>query len=132
MFIFQFLSCSFTKKQPFEFVVGGGQVITGFEYGVMDMCVGEIRHLTVPPKYAYGSATFGAKVPGRITLYFDVELVDFERMPHPPRKSNVFRLIDVNDDGLLSKEEVSCFLIVIPYIVQSSAAEEDAQEIAIT
>eukprot|EP00794_Sanderia_malayensis_P017399 gene17399-19142_t len=98
------------KKSPFEFVIGNGQVITGFEYGLMDMCIGEKRRLTVPSKYAYGSTTFGAKVPGRITLYFDVELLDFQRMQHPPRKSNIFRVIDVNDDGLLSKEEVQKYV----------------------
>jgi len=98
------------KKTPFEFVIGNGQVITGFEFGLMDMCIGEKRRLTIPSKYAYGSTTFGAKVPGRITLYFDVELSDFERMPYPARKSNVFRVIDINDDGLLSKDEVQRYV----------------------
>lgn len=115
-----------TKGKPaFEFVIGGGQVITGFEHGLMDMCIGEKRLLTIPSKYAYGGTSFGAKVPARITLYFDVELVDFERMPHPPRKSNIFRVIDTNDDGLLSKEEVQRY-------VRNSRLDDQRGEAGIT
>ena len=80
-------------------------VISGFEAGLRDMCVGEMRRLMVPPKYAYGEWQLGSTVPARVTFHFIVELVDFT--PDVlKRRTNLFKTIDVNDDGLISPEEV--------------------------
>ena len=81
-------------------------VINGFEYGLVDMCVGEIRHLMIPPKYAYGEWQLGSTVPARVTFHFTVELIDFSS-DALKRKTNLFKTIDVNDDGLLSPDEVT-------------------------
>ena len=70
------------------------------------MCVGEIRHLTVPSKFAYGDSAIGARIPARITLYFMVELLSFDHAGGP-MKSNIFTKIDTSKDGLLSRDEVS-------------------------
>ena len=82
-------------------------VIGGFEAGLRDMCIGEIRHLMVPPKYAYGDWQLGSTVPARVTFHFTVELIDVTP-DAMRRKTNLFKTIDVNDDGLISPDEVLC------------------------
>lgn len=52
--------------------VGTGQVIKGWDAGLMDMCPGENRILTIPPHMGYGSRGAGGKIPGGATLVFDV------------------------------------------------------------
>ena len=59
-------------REPLEFVLGDGEMIDGFDAGLVDMCVGELRHLTVPAKYAYGGNGMGREIPARSTLYFFV------------------------------------------------------------
>ena len=54
-----FLSNSMDRGQPFEFQLGAGQVIKGWEEGLMDMCVGEKRKLTIPASKGYGSTGAG-------------------------------------------------------------------------
>lgn len=93
-------------NRPFEFVIGEGQVIQGWEAGLQDMCQGEIRHLTVPSRWAYGENAYGANIPPRTTLNFFVTMISFERVPNAPRKENTFVIIDKNNDGLLSSDEV--------------------------
>jgi FKBP-type peptidyl-prolyl cis-trans isomerase len=65
---------SYDRGQPIQFVVGAGQLIPGFEQGVVGMKVGGKRRLTIPPSLAYGSAGYGP-IPGNTTVVFDVELV---------------------------------------------------------
>ncbi|KAK9895931.1 hypothetical protein P389DRAFT_72133 [Cystobasidium minutum MCA 4210] len=65
------------RQQPFDFTIGRGQVIQGWEQGLLDMCIGERRKLTIPPEMAYGGRAMG-KIKAYSTLVFDVELLDIK------------------------------------------------------
>lgn len=64
----------FNHVQPFEFTLGAGQVIKGWDEGLVGMKVGEKKTLTIAPEKAYGSRAIGS-IPANSTLIFDVELV---------------------------------------------------------
>ena len=66
---------SLDRKQPFQFVLGRGQVIAGWDKGVEGMAVGGKRKLTVPPEMGYGAKGFPGAIPPNATLVFDVELL---------------------------------------------------------
>ena len=61
---------------PFNFTLGIGKVIKGWDAGVVGMCVGESRSLIIPPGMAYGTKGVGEIVPPCSTLDFDIELLD--------------------------------------------------------
>ncbi len=63
------------SNQPFEFTLGAGQVIQGWENGLLGMKVGEKRKLTIPPDLGYGQQGAGDKIPPNSTLIFEVELL---------------------------------------------------------
>jgi len=62
----------------FSFVLGTGQVIRGWDQGVLGMRVGGRRRLVIPPELAYGSAGAGSAIPPNATLLFDIELLSVE------------------------------------------------------
>ncbi|KAK7067149.1 Peptidyl-prolyl cis-trans isomerase fpr2 [Halocaridina rubra] len=89
---------SSNRGNAFEFRLGAGQVIRGWDRGLDRMCVGERRRLTIPPHLAYGEKGAGGVIPPHATLVFEVELVDIpdkafsekeqpERRPRPDSQS---------------------------------------------
>lgn len=66
---------SVDRKQSFEFLLGKGQVIRGWDEGVATMQVGDKVKLTIPPHLAYGRYGAGGVIPPDATLVFEVELL---------------------------------------------------------
>ncbi|MDJ0834506.1 MAG: FKBP-type peptidyl-prolyl cis-trans isomerase [Gammaproteobacteria bacterium] len=74
---------SVDRGTPFQFEIGAGRVIKGWEQGVAGMLVGEKRELIIPPELGYGSrAVGGGLIPANSTLRFEVELLEIVQPPY--------------------------------------------------
>lgn len=78
-------------------------MIQGWDQGLLDMCIGEMRELITPSGYAYGELPVGDAIPPKANLVFYIELLDIrDGQPKP----DIFGQVDVNGDGLISHDEV--------------------------
>jgi FKBP-type peptidyl-prolyl cis-trans isomerase len=64
------------RDEPFEFVLGQGQVIEGWDRGLSQMQKGEKARLTIPPEMGYGPQGYPGVIPPNATLVFEVELLE--------------------------------------------------------
>jgi len=100
---------SYEKGETFNFTVGEGFVISGWDEGVRGLCKGAKASIIIPPNMGYGEQNPGSKIPSGATLRFDVEVVDIaEEGPDlsktgPP---NVFNQVDRNGDNRIDKDEI--------------------------
>ncbi|KZV88362.1 hypothetical protein EXIGLDRAFT_839309 [Exidia glandulosa HHB12029] len=74
------------RGKPFELTLGVGQVIKGWDEGLLGMCEGEKRVLTIPADKAYGERGFGAIIPAKSALVFDVEMVGLPAAKRQPEE----------------------------------------------
>jgi len=79
------------RGETFNFTIGTGQVIQGWENGLLGLCKGAKAKLIIPPDMGYGDDGAGLVIPGGATLNFDVEVVDLQ-----PAQSNMFTPIDLD------------------------------------
>ena len=66
------------RGQPFDFVVGRGTVIRGWDVGLVGMRVGGVRRLIIPPQQAYGDRGVPPVIPPKATLHFEVQLLTIQ------------------------------------------------------
>ncbi|KAK2961401.1 putative FK506-binding protein 2 [Blattamonas nauphoetae] len=83
---------SYERDQPFQFRLGQGMVIKGWDEGLQSMCIGEKRRLYIPASLGYGKRGVPPSIPANSDLVFDVELVTFSDVPQRPRKSAAERV----------------------------------------
>jgi FKBP-type peptidyl-prolyl cis-trans isomerase len=74
---------SVDRGQHFQFPLGAGRVIKGWDQGVAGMAIGELRELTIAPEMGYGARGAGDVIPPGATLVFEVELFDLQSLGAP-------------------------------------------------
>ena len=89
-----------SKGRPFGFTIGAGQVIEGWEQGVIGMKVGEIRRLTIPANLGYGGSGAGGVIPPDATLVFDIELLTVT-VPVSLGQATAADLLQAQKDGVV-------------------------------
>ncbi len=74
---------SVDRGEHFQFPLGAGRVIKGWDQGVEGMAIGELRELTIAPEMAYGDRGAGSVIPPGATLVFEIELFDLPSLGAP-------------------------------------------------
>ena len=112
---------TYDRSETFQFQIGVGQVIKGWEEGVLAICIGEKRRLIIPPELGYGDQGAGDIIPGGATLFFEVELVSAEE---GPAIVNVFKQIDTDGDMSLNRDEITSYLKQQVQTMQDAGGEQ--------
>ncbi|KAF1736715.1 FK506-binding protein 2 [Beauveria bassiana] len=98
---------SYDRGSPLDFKVGAGQVIKGWDQGLLDMCIGEKRTLTIPPEFGYGDRGIGPIPAVLLSPVFETELVGIAGV-EPPKKAE--KVDDATapegDEEAVKKEEL--------------------------
>ena len=103
---------SVSRGKTFDFQLGAGRVIRGWDEGLLGLCKGAKATLIIPPEMGYGAQGAGGVIPGGATLRFEVEVVDFS--DQAPPAPNLFKDLDKNPaDGKLSKDELLEYFIKV-------------------
>eukprot|EP00957_Ditylum_brightwellii_P078770 5989411-Ditylum_brightwellii.AAC.1 len=76
------------RGQPFEFQIGAGRVIAGWDQGLLGLCKGAKANLVIPPEFGYGEHGAGGVIPGGATLHFDVEVLGISTEGDVPEEPN--------------------------------------------
>jgi len=110
------------SESTFDFTIGQGQVIKGWDEGFLGLCKGAKATLVIPPESGYG----GADIPEGATLNFDVEVVAISNEAPP----SLFEELDTNKDKKLSKDEILAYYKkrgqdALPEGFMAEIAEED-------
>lgn len=97
---------SVTRDEPFEFELGAGMVIAGWDQGLKDMCIGEKRTLIIPPKLGYGSRNMGS-IPPNSRLTFDTELLSIngKSEARPPLSHTTTTTLDNGDPEPMTQKD---------------------------
>ena len=90
-----------TRGAPFSFILGAGQVIKGWDSGILGMQEGEKRVLTIPPELGYGLRGAGSEIPPNATLVFDVEMIKMTWPPTLQHASNQNLQKSLQNDAVL-------------------------------
>jgi len=98
------------RYAPFEFVVGTGYVIKGWDLGLIDMCPGEKRKLIVPSALGYGKKGLRGTIPPNSTLIFVIDLLDLRRATPSYVPIDLFTSLDKDGDKTLSRDEISSYV----------------------
>lgn len=98
------------RYTPFEFVLGTGYVVRGWEKGLLDMCPGEKRRLEVQPELGYGRKGLRGIIPPNATLTFLVDLLDLRRATPNYAPIDLFTSLDKDGDAHLSRDEISQYV----------------------
>ncbi|KAK9462279.1 uncharacterized protein V1516DRAFT_674202 [Lipomyces oligophaga] len=83
---------------PFRFVLGAGRVIKGWDLGILGMCIGEERTLTISPEYAYGKRGAGP-IPSEATLIFDVKLLSIAGYKPEEEESEIVEPVESDTEA---------------------------------
>lgn len=90
------------EREALHVTIGFGDLIEGWDQGLIGLCKGAKAILVVPPEMGYGSSGVGDAIPGGATLRFDVEVVSVTEVRYP----DIFDELDIDEDGLLTPEEI--------------------------
>jgi len=98
------------RYTPFEFVIGTGYVVRGWELGLLGMCPGEKRRLEVQPELGYGRKGLRGIIPPNATLTFLIDLIDLRRATPNYSPMDLFTSLDKDGDEHLSRDEISSYV----------------------